>query len=127
MHIKINNATELKSVATILHDARFTANGIDYDATAHTFILKCWACEPKPKGVGVTSGWQAHGLSFTNVTGCKVNVKEKVSYYELATIRFNERDSRLDLIAHYAVEISLQLGQLDGALTETGERLEHWK
>ena len=126
MNIKIANEDDLKSVATILHDARFTADAVDFDAATHTFTLRCWAHEPKPKGIGVTRAWQAHRLSFTNVTECKLDVKEKVIYYELATIRFSKRDSRLDLITHYAVTMSLQLAKLEGTLIETNERREQW-
>ena len=126
MQIKIANEADLKSVATVLHDARFTADAINFDAATHSFTLKCWVLEPKSKSIGVVRGWQAHQLSFANVTGCKVNVKEKVFYYELATIRFNQRDSKLDLITHYAVEMSLRLGKLEGTLTETDERREQW-
>ena len=126
MQIQIANEDDLQSVATILHDARFTADAIYFEAATHTFTLKCWTLGSKPKQVGMTRAWQAHRLSFNSVIGCKVNVNEKVAYYELSTLRFNKSDSRLDLFTHYAVEMSLQLEKLEGALTETNEQREQW-
>jgi hypothetical protein len=175
MQITIANEADLKSVATILHDARFTGDAIDCDAAAHTFTLKCWVQGLKPKNdssvlaelkrreeIGLaaepqkfgclkmfplfffrassaiwrrfTKGnpaadsriWQACRLSFANVVDCKVNAKEKVRYYELATIRFSECDRKLDLVTHYAIEISLVVGELDGTLTETSETRDKW-
>lgn len=113
MATRITNAAELKSLAATLHDARFTADAIAFDAAAQTFTLKCWVLEP------VSRSWQARQLSFGNVADCKVNTKEKVRYYELATIRFTERERKLDLITHYGIEISLAVDKLDGALSET--------
>jgi hypothetical protein len=48
MKIQISNETELKSVAAILHDARFLPDAINFDATAHSFALKCWVQGLKP-------------------------------------------------------------------------------
>jgi hypothetical protein len=126
MQIQIANEDDLQSVATILHDARFTVDAIDFDAATSLFTLKCWTLEPKPKQEGVTRAWQAHRLLFTSVIGCKVNVNEKVVYYELSTLRFSKGDSRLDLFTHYAIEMSLQLGKLEGSLTAINERREQW-
>lgn len=124
---QITNAAELKSLAATLHDARFTADAVTFDAAARTFTLKCWVLEPKPTAVENSHRWQARQLSFGSVTDCKVNVKERVRYYELATIRFAERDRKLDLVAHYGIEISLAVGELDGALTETSETRAKWE
>jgi hypothetical protein len=126
MTTRITNAVNLKSVAATLHDARFTADAIKFDAATHTFDLKCWVLEPKPKADAAARRWQACRLSFANVVDCKVNAKEKVRYYELATIRFSERDRKLDLVTHYAIEISLAVGELDGTLTETSETRDKW-
>jgi hypothetical protein len=126
MATRITNAAELKSLAATLHDARFTADAVAFDAAARTFALKCWVLEPKPTE-GNSRRWQARQLSFGNVADCKVNVKEKVRYYELATIRFAERNRKLDLVAHYGIEISLALGELDAALTEMSETREKWE
>lgn len=127
MPARITNSADLKSVAATLHDARFTAEALTFDATARTFALKCWVLEPKPMPAGNSRCWQACQLSFGNVADCKVNVKEKVRYYELATIRFSERDRKLDLVAHYGIEISLAVGELGGALTETNETRDKWE
>lgn len=166
MAITIKSPTDLKLIAGALHDARFTADGVCFDAAARTFTLKCWVLEPKEfagslsaqfeqgridsaqkvkpfetcllffsclwrrlvKGVAAngTRPWKACHLSFANVADSKVNVKEKVGYYELATIRFSERNHKLDLVTHYAIEISLAVGQLDGLLTETSETRDRW-
>jgi hypothetical protein len=121
MATRITKAAELKSLAATLHDARFTADTIAFDATARTFTLKCWVLELASRQ------WQAQQLSFGDVADCKVNVKEKVRYYELATIRFAERERKLELVAHYGIEISLAVDKLDGALNETNETRDKWE
>ncbi len=121
MATRITNAAELKSLAATLHDARFTADAIAFDAAAQTFTLKCWVFD------SASRRWQARQLSFGNVADCKVNTKEKVRYYELATIRFTERDRKLDLVTHYGIEISLVVDKLDGALNETSETRDKWE
>ncbi|MCX8156909.1 MAG: hypothetical protein N3J91_10750 [Verrucomicrobiae bacterium] len=121
MATRITNAVELKSLAATLHDARFTADSIAFDATARTFTLKCWVLQPASRR------WQARQLSFGGVADSKVNVKEKVRYYELATIRFAERDRKLEFVAHYGIEISLAVDKLDGALNETNETRDKWE
>lgn len=70
--------------------------------------------------------WRACQLSFTNVEGGNVNIKEKVGYYELATIRFSECDHKLQLATHCGIEISLIVRELNGALTETEETCARW-
>jgi hypothetical protein len=127
MATRITNAADLKSLAATLHDARFTAEAIAFDGKGRTFTLKCWVLESKPTAAGSSRRWQACRLSFANVTDCKVNAKEKVRYYELATIWFSERDRKLDLVTHYGIEISLTVGELDGALTETSETRDKWE
>jgi hypothetical protein len=127
MLTKIANADDLKPVAAMLHDARFTADAIAFDAEARTFALRCWVLEPKPTAAGNSRRWRACRLSFENVTDCKVTAKEKVRYYELGTIRFSERNRKLHLVAHYAIEISLVVGELDGVLTETDETRDKWE
>src|SRR5882724_11501388 len=86
MTTEINDEATLKSVAGILHDARFTADEIGFDKLKHTFSLKCWILEPKRNEQ--TTSWKAYRLSFTNVTACQINIKEKVPYYEISTLRF---------------------------------------
>jgi hypothetical protein len=117
----------LKSVAAILHDGRFTADAITFDATARTFTLKCWVPEPKTKATEASRRWQACRLSFTNVADCKATAKEKVRYYELATIRFSEHSHKLDLVAHYGIEIALAVEELNGALTQMSETRDKWE
>ena len=160
--MKITNETDVKSVTAILHDARFMADAIAYDAKAQTFALKCWVQGLKGKDDSsvlaelkrqeemvltkrpriasilwkrVTKGdasadsriWEACQLCFSKVTDCKVHIKKKPSiYYEIVTIQFNMRDSKLKLITHHAAEINLQLGELDGALNETIETRAKW-
>lgn len=121
MATQITHAVELKSLAATLHDARFTADAIVFDAATQTFTLKCWVFEP------VSRSWQARQLSFGSVADCNVNTKEKVRYYELATIRFTERDRKLDLVTLYGIEISLVVDKLDGALSETSETRDKWE
>jgi hypothetical protein len=126
MATRISSETDLKSIAAILHDARFTADAVDFNAPAQTFNLKCWVSEPKRReGTGFRE-WKGYRLSFIKVTDCKVNTREKVSYYELATIRFAAGDRRLNLVTHYGIEISLQVGELNGALTEISETRAEW-
>jgi len=121
MITRITNTAELKPLAATLHDARFTADTIAYDVAARTFTLTCWVFEPASRR------WQAWQLSLNNVTDCRVNLREKVCYYELATIRFSERDCKLDLITHYGIEISLTVCKLAGALTNRGETRDNWE
>lgn len=111
----------------MLHDARFTTDAIGFDASVRTFTLKCWVLEPKPKAVAAPRRWQSCRLSFTNIADCKVNEREKIPYYELATIRFIEHERRIDLVTHYGIEISLITESLDGALNETRETREKWE
>lgn len=126
MRTTITNVADVKSVATTLHDARFMADAIEFDSTAKMFALKCWVLERKPKKLGASQCWHACRLSFTSFADCKVNEREKVPYYELATLRFAEGQRRLDLITHYGIEVSLAMEHLDGALTETSETREKW-
>jgi hypothetical protein len=121
---RITNTAELKLLAATLHDARFTTDAIAFDAAARTFTLKCWMLEPAKSA---SRRWRACQLSFGSVADCKVNVKEKVSYYELATIRFAERDRKLELVAHYGIELNLAVDKLDGDLIQTNERLDNWE
>jgi len=123
MQLGIANATDLKLAASTLHDARFKAEAIVFDPAARTFTLHCWVLETKRKGADTPRHRMGYRLSFANVTDAKVIVKEKVDYYELSTIRFSEQDGKLDLITHYAIEISLAAEQLDGNLLKTGETL----
>ena len=114
--LKITKAADLTAVAAALHDARFIAGGIDFNRTARSFILKCRVFEPKSAALDSSRHWQAYRLSFANVIDCEVNVREKVPYYELATIRFAPRERRLDLVTHYGIEIGLRLGEFYGIL-----------
>jgi hypothetical protein len=121
MATRITNAAELYSLAAVLHDARFTADGIAFDATTRHFSLKCWLLEP------CTQRWRLHQLSFAQVSDCNVNVKEDVRYYEVATLLLVERDHKLKVVAHYGIEISLAVDKLDGGLTETNESRSKWE
>jgi len=123
---QIKTQANLKKAAAILHDARFTADAIRFDASAKTFALKCWVFKYKQKKDSTSRHWKAYQLSFADVAECKVTTLEKVSYYEIATIRFDEEDHILYLVTHYAIQIRLQIGKLDGALMETDETREQW-
>jgi hypothetical protein len=63
--MKIETAEDLRKVATILHDARFSADAL-------------------------------------------VSIAETVPYYEISTVRFDVQGT-IQLVTHYAVEISLAL------------------
>ena len=121
---QIKTQADLKKASAILHDARFTADAIGFDVSAKTFTLKCWVFEYVQKSDGTSRHWKAYRLSFTGVAECKVTTLEKVSYYEIATIRFAEGDHMLDLVTHYGIQIRLQIGKLDGVLMETDETRE---
>jgi hypothetical protein len=114
----IDNASSLEEVAAFLHDARFTADSISFDADKQIFSLKCWV-QLAFRGV-----YKAYTLSFSGVTGCNVVQEEDVRFYEISTLRFNENSRRLEILTHYAVEISLELVDLMGMLTETSETRE---
>jgi hypothetical protein len=122
---KIANLHDLRLVAATLHDARFTADGIEFNATTHGLVLKCWQLEAESGEV--PQQWKAFRLSFTNVSDCKVSIKETVAYYELATMMYSQKDHKLDIIAHYGIEIRLVVDHLDAALTETSEIRATWE
>ncbi len=126
MTTKISNQADLKKAAATLHDARFTADAIGFDVSTNVFTLKCWVFEPEQSKGGSPRRWKACRLSFTDVANYNLTTREKVCYYELSTIRFAEGDHRLDLITHYGIQITLQIGELHGALTETSETRELW-
>lgn len=123
---EITNKAELNSVATSLHGARFDLDGIAYDEKARSFTLKCWVLETGPSG-GASRAWWGHRLSLRNVDACKVNAKEKVDYYELATIQFGERERKLEVIAQHGIGIVLEVEKIDGSLIETGETRDQWE
>src|SRR5258705_3547323 len=123
MTISISDAGSLKAVSAELHDARFAHDGITFDSARHTFDLKCWVMRRHPEGGRC---WMAFHLFFANVTECNVIPTEKVDYYELATIRYSEKNRRIDLVAHCGLTLDLRIKQLDGSLTETLEAKEIW-
>jgi hypothetical protein len=88
--MKLTNSTELDAAAAILHDARFVANEVEWNAGQHTFRLKCWVHISKHKKVPDAGKWKAWILSFSNVETCSVVIKEKVVYYELSRIRYSK-------------------------------------
>jgi len=122
----IGSKTDLKSASAFLHDARFTFDAIDFNPQTQTFSLKLWVCAPRRKGGKDLQMWKAYLLSFAAVTDCKVKMHEKVSYYELATIRFVKREGCVHLVAHYGVEITLWIRELAGAIKETDESRQEW-
>ena len=126
MKTRIESADDVKVVAAVLHDARFTEDKIQFDETSHGFNLECWLPEPKGTAKRAKRPWKAYRLSISNVLACKAKATEKVRYYELSTILFSERNRRLDLISHYGIRISLQVGELNGSLTETGAIHDGW-
>ena len=123
----INCETDLVQVAAALHDARFTADAIKYDSESDTISLKCWVLGRSPKEERVSRRWKGNRLTFSTVMGCKIETREAAPYYELATIRFDKQDCRMDLVAHYGIEISFRVRELLGTLVETGETEERWK
>lgn len=118
--------TDLKSASAFLHDARFTLDAIDFNPRTQTFALKLWVYAPKGKGGKDSQMWKAYLLSFAAVTDCSVKMHEKVSYYELATIRFVKHEACVHLVAHYGVEITLRIRELKGVITETDETRKRW-
>jgi hypothetical protein len=113
----IDDINALKSAASLLHDARFTAEAIVFEKSTRTFTLKCWQRD-------VHRSWRAYQLLIANVIESKVTVKEAVAYYELSTFRFDQR--RLELITHYGIEISLEVEKLAGEVIDTGETQQDW-
>ena len=107
----ITNSGELKSLAATFHDARFTGDGFRFDPHERVFSLKAWALEAKPQC------WQPYLLSFREVAACRVKVKESIQFYELATIRYSENEGKLDLVTHFAVEMSLTIDRLEIEVT----------
>ena len=126
MNTRITSEADLKSVSSLLHDARFTVNAIEFDSASHTFVLTCWVLESRQEGSVASRYWKGCRLSFANVSDCKLNIREAVSYYELATIRLVARDQKLDFVTHYGIDISLIIGELDGTLEKTNETRERW-
>jgi len=124
MKVEINTLENSKHVSSILHDARFVIEGINLDKQKQTFDLKCWQLERIPK-IDKPS-WKAYHLNFTGLKDFKFEMAEKVSYYELATMRFSERDGLLNLITHYGVEIVLTLEKLSGWLVGAEEIKTDW-
>lgn len=120
MNSQIVNAVELKSIAALLHDARFTLADIAFSDETGVFTLKCWVLK------SVSQNWQECQILFNSVVDCKIKISEKVRYYELATIRFAEHSQYLELIAHYGVEVSLTVDRLNGKYGETGKSREKW-
>jgi hypothetical protein len=113
---------DLDAASATLHDARFTLDAICFDASAKTFTLKCWQLEGHKK----PRRWRAWSLSFAGVIECDMDTKESVAYYELATIRFDDREHALHLVTHYGVDIRLLTAGLDGILLEASETRASW-
>jgi hypothetical protein len=121
MTTNISNPDDLKCVAATLHDARFTPDAIiNFNAEAHTrthtWSLQCWVLESKQGDIKSSRQWQACVLSFAGVSNCRVNIKEIVPYYELATLRFTEHSRTIQLVTHYGIEICLEVEKLAGTL-----------
>jgi hypothetical protein len=125
--MKLTNSTELDAAAAILHDTRFVANEVEWNAGQHTFRLKCWVHISKHKKVPDAGKWKAWILSFSNVETCSVVIKEKVVYYELSRIRYSKDLRTITLVTHYAVTIDMSVSALDGDLIETNETRDGWK
>jgi hypothetical protein len=101
----------LKRETTPLHDGRFSLEDVDHDGTNQTFSLKCWTPEIDQRG-RATSTWKANWLHFKHVSACKINVTEKVEYYELSRITYRQEQQVVELQTHYAVTISLTVDRL---------------
>ena len=126
MTTNISNPDDLKCVAATLHDARFTPDAINFNAEAHTWSLQCWVFESKQGDIKSSRQWQACVLSFAGVSNCRVNIKEIVPYYELATLRSTEHSRTIQLVTHYGIEICLEVEKLAGTLVETAETRSQW-
>ncbi|MDB6056238.1 MAG: hypothetical protein JWO95_82 [Verrucomicrobiales bacterium] len=111
----INDRNSLEAVAALLHDSRFTADSILFDADKQAFSLKCWI------QLSFRGAYKAYILSFANITRCNVLQAEDVRFYEIATLRINGGGRRLEIATHYAIDISLDFDSLDGMLNETDE------
>jgi hypothetical protein len=109
----------LKSAAAVLHDARFVREGIEFDRANHSFLMKCWI---KNEG-----RWTAYQLVLEGVQNWRIVEREKIEYYEIATVRFDKSRGQVNLITHFALEIVLETSALKGSLIETVETRSDWQ
>jgi hypothetical protein len=119
--ITINTAT-LKSASTLLHDARFCADELIFERENQRFRMNCWVLGSQdPSDGSKRRRWDKWLFRLFNVRSCKIDVKERVDYYELAEISFDEQRQSVELITQYAISIRLTVGDLSGSLVATGE------
>ena len=98
---------------------RLAAPSASHDPRRAVFVLKCWTHERIP------NRWRAQVLSFAHVLECDVVLKEAVSYYEVATLRYRQESEALLIVAHYGIDIALKVRSLEGTLTSTEEFRDH--
>jgi hypothetical protein len=60
-----NKKSALEHASAILHDARFAASELDFEASSHTFRMRCWVLmQPKSASHGGKRYRSAHTLTF---------------------------------------------------------------
>jgi hypothetical protein len=120
----IKSINDLKELVAAIHDARFKYEDVEFNKRDRLFTLNC--CTPAEKAPPRERPWQACKLQFHNVLECDITVREEVQYYELSTIHYSERDGRLQLLTHYAMQIELIVKGLSGWLDVTNEFRDNW-
>jgi hypothetical protein len=93
-----------------------------WEPEADQFRMNCWVPGSlKQPGESRRRRWDGWVLTFFNVTSCKIEIHERVIYYELADISFDEQRKILTLITQYAISITSSVADLSGNLVATGE------
>lgn len=119
--MEITNRSNIRYILGIVHDSIFTEKNVIYNMSTKTFSLKLWQveiCSEEHRKY-----WRAYHFVFRNVIHMTINKQENHKYYELSTVKFDETTYRLDLMAHYGIDIVLQLLSLDGELQKTEESI----
>jgi len=119
---RIVDRVDVENVSAVLHDAVFRPDAIVFDPDTGVFSLKSWVLE-RVSGENVRR-WRAYTLSFYGVLECRAKKREEVSHSELASIVYSESTGTLELVTHYAIDIRLSVGKLDGLLSKTNETRE---
>jgi len=119
--MKVVDVASLELVGEFLHDARFVRDGIVFDRDLHMFSIKCYVYGESQRGMLSPAVWKGYQLVFSNVLRCDILQKEDVRFYEISTLEFDESARRLEIFTHYAIEIRLDVKDLNGMLAETSE------
>jgi hypothetical protein len=109
----------LASISGFLREAEFQLESAKFEATQQKFEMTVWPVAGELVNFEIRRiSFKPWKLVFSEVRERKIEIRDKVPFYQIATVTYSKPDKMVFLDTNWSVTIQLSVGEVKGLLEE---------